>query len=125
MSPPTHALRREALVRDVLTERYRQIARYGQERDYPDAPSAMPEVSATMLQAPPADRAKACCDRAFATGMGTWAHLLTEEFAEAMEAAAESEGVGEPATASLRAELVQVAAVALAWLEAIDARGDR
>lgn len=43
----------------------------------------------------------------------TWAHVLQEEFTEAL---AEVEPL------PLRAELVQVAAVAVAWIEAIDRR---
>ncbi|WP_367134504.1 MULTISPECIES: hypothetical protein [Streptomyces] len=53
------------------------------------------------------------CERAFAEGEGTWGHVLLEE---AFEAIAESD------PAALRAELVQVAAVACAWIAAIDRR---
>jgi hypothetical protein len=43
--------------------------------------------------------------------MVTWAHILTEEFYEAL-AEADPE--------KLREELVQVAAVAVAWVECLD-----
>lgn len=55
--------------------------------------------------------AKAACDGAFAKGEGTWGQILHEEFAEAM---AESDPV------KLRAELVQLASVAIGIVEAID-----
>jgi hypothetical protein len=46
----------------------------------------------------------------------TWGHILIEEVAEAIEAA-----TVEPPN-RLRAELLQVAAVALRWADAIDHR---
>lgn len=55
--------------------------------------------------------AKERCDTAFATKTGTWEHILTEEYLEAL---AESD------PKLLRAELIQVAAVAVSWIEAID-----
>lgn len=51
------------------------------------------------------------CDQKHSTGDGTWEDILTEEYAEAI--ACEDE-------AQLRAELIQVAAVAVAWVEALD-----
>lgn len=53
------------------------------------------------------------CDRVHSEGRGTWEHILTEEFYEAL---AESD------PAKLRAELIQVAAVAVQWVEALDRR---
>jgi hypothetical protein len=46
-------------------------------------------------------------------GTTTWKHILREEFLEAM---------AEEDPEQLREELVQVAAVAVAWIEAIDRR---
>lgn len=53
------------------------------------------------------------CAAAFEDGAGTWGHVLLEETFEAI-------AEGDPAL--LRAELVQVAAVACAWIAAIDRR---
>ncbi len=53
------------------------------------------------------------CASAFAAGSGTWRHILAEEFTEAL---------AQDNPARLRVELVQVAAVAVAWIEAIDRR---
>ena len=49
----------------------------------------------------------------FTAGNGTWRHILTEEVWEAF---------AEKDSARLRAELVQVAAAAVNWIEAIDRR---
>lgn len=50
--------------------------------------------------------------------------VLTEEVGEAMKAALHAR-FGGPEKVNLRAELVQVAAVAVAWIEAIDTGGSR
>lgn len=53
------------------------------------------------------------CEGAFRDARGTWRHILEEEFFEA-RAAENAE--------TLRQELIQVAAVAVSWVEAIDRR---
>src|SRR5712675_2039118 len=57
--------------------------------------------------------AKIACDRATRENRCTWAHVLDEETAEAL---AETDPV------KLRAELIQVAAVALHWVWNLDKR---
>ncbi len=61
-----------------------------------------------------AKRAREACQEAAQRGECTWALILAEEFFEAM---AESNPL------CLREELIQVAAVAVQWIEAIDRRG--
>jgi hypothetical protein len=63
-----------------------------------------------------ANDARSRCNAAFAAGEGTWADILEEEVAEAL---------AEQDPKRLRAELIQVAAVAVKWCEAIDLRGSR
>ena len=58
-------------------------------------------------------RARKFCDVEHGAGRGTWQQILEEEVLEAYACASDVE---------LRAELVQVAAVAVAWIEAIDRR---
>jgi hypothetical protein len=58
------------------------------------------------------ERAQNSCDRAVREGRCTWAQVLEEEFWEAM---CEEDKV------KLRAELVQVAAVATRWIQKLDA----
>lgn len=57
------------------------------------------------------------CEEARSRGQMTWMHVLTEEV---LEAHAE-----DPGTDNLRIELIQVAAVAIAWVENLDRRGIR
>lgn len=62
-----------------------------------------------------AEAARQECDHADAYGRCTWGHILNEEACEAL---------GESNAKGLRAELVQVAAVATAMIEAIDRLGN-
>lgn len=90
---------------EVEAERYRQDGKFG-EQNHPDGTGEPWYQTKRNL-------ARQDCDRAFAGGYGTWLHILREEFYEAM---AESDPV------KLREELIQVAAVAVNWIEAIDRR---
>lgn len=96
----------DRVLSEVLAERIRQDIRWG-EQNHNDGTGVAPEQ--TKL----ADNAKAMCQQAFAEGRGDWAHILFEEVREAL---AESD------PAKLRTELIQTAAVAVAWVEAIDRR---
>lgn len=89
----------------VWGERVKQDKKWGQQnhRDGTNLPASKVVADAT----------RRACDTAFKQGRGTWRHILIEEVHEAF---AESDPV------KLRAELVQVAAVAVAWCEAIDRR---
>lgn len=60
-----------------------------------------------------ANAARKRTENDFSTGKGTWEHILTEEVFEAY---------AEDDTEKLRAELKQVAAVAVSWINAIDRR---
>lgn len=60
-----------------------------------------------------ANKSRAACDEAAAAGSLEWRHILAEEFGEAM---AESD------PALLRKELIEVAAVCVKWIEALDRR---
>lgn len=62
-------------------------------------------------QSQDATMARRVCDDAFAAGNGTMAHILTEEVAEA---------IAESDPKHLRDELLDVAAFACKWIEAID-----
>jgi hypothetical protein len=90
---------------DISAERIAQDAKWG-EQNHPDG-------TGNKSQQDYADQARKWCEAAFGSGYGTWADVLAEEVAEAN---------AERDPAKLRAELVQVAAVAAAWIEAIDRR---
>lgn len=89
----------------VELERQRQDQQWG-EQNHPDGTSA-------LLNAEKATYYRRLCDQAHRRGGETWADILIEEFYEAL---------AEEDPLALRAELVQVAAVAVAWIEAIDRR---
>ena len=90
---------------EVRDERSRQDARWGQQ-DHPDGTGQYPEVTAAMA-------AVLATEHAAEGGYLDWLHILREEVAEAF---------AETDPAALRGELLQVAAVAVAWIEAIDRR---
>lgn len=112
---------------DVVEERARQDARFGDQSMYPDlcpvltkrVGGASPERHADDLGCLAADGAKEVCRSAFKNGRPHFGAILNEEFCEAIEQAA----LGNQK--NLREELVQVAAVAILWIEAIDRRAER
>jgi hypothetical protein len=96
----------------AIDERAVQDAKWG-ESNHPDVPAGVKHPCA-FFGIPTADAARLFCETAFRTGTGSNAHILLEEVSEAIEAA------NDPA--HLREELVQVAAVAMKWIEQIDRR---
>jgi hypothetical protein len=89
---------------DVMDERVRQDAKWGVQ-NHPDG------TSETL--APLALEAKALTDALARSGHLTWKEILNEEVQEAF---------AEEDVDALRKELVQVAAVAIAWIQDIDRR---
>ena len=96
------------VLREVLHERHMQDAKWG-EQDHPNGTSGHNFKRE-------ADHARRACNKAAQNGTVTWFHILREEFWEAMS---------ETDDKRLRAELIQVAAVATAWVEAIDRKAER
>jgi hypothetical protein len=114
--PATHAVDPvDRILSEVADERDRQDAKWGEQNH---ADGTGPDVRWVIGQNRPAwiaaDAIRKWCDAAHQRGDGSWLNILHEEVAEAFAA---------PDTAALRAELIQVAAVAAAWVEAIDRRG--
>jgi hypothetical protein len=97
-----------AVLADVAAERARQDTRWGQQ----DHPHGTGDIAMRMQ----ALSYREGCKRHFADGIGTWRDILLEEVYEAM---------AEADPRALRAELVQVAAVATQWIEAIDREAHR
>ena len=120
----TSWIRRQNVLSDVQTERLAQIAKWGEQGHESFGPAVMgriraggvdvPNVAAWLYGVPTARSAKDLCQAEARDGDSSWVAILTEEFAEAIEAAA----LGD--VAELRTELVQTAAVCVAWLEDID-----
>lgn len=107
---PYNWLARFAAIGDeIVAERIRQQDKFGEQ----NCADALPQQLAAIYSA---DVARRLCQAHFADGRGTWLDILCEEVAEAADEAFDGH------TKRLRAELVQVAAVAVAWIEAIDRR---
>lgn len=90
---------------EVARERIRQHERWGEQ--------SLPDGTGGDEFGWGADMARVECEDAVDDGYVTFRHVLAEEVAEAF---AESD------PEKLRAELVQVAACAIQWVEAIDRR---
>ncbi|MFF8910196.1 hypothetical protein [Streptomyces olivaceoviridis] len=112
---PEHRTPPSAVVlAEVAYERARQDQRWG-EQNHPDGtgPRVPALVGALCYADEAADRARLACQSAARSGKTTWRLVLGEEVLEAL---------AEDDPAKLRSELLQVAAVAVAWVEAIDRR---
>lgn len=93
----------------VREERYRQAKKFPRDYDHRKDGTGLPNDTAV------ADYAKLIVDSLAAKGKGivTWRDILHEEVCEAF---AETDPV------KLREELIQVAAVAVAWVETLERR---
>jgi hypothetical protein len=107
---------------EVAAERARQDAKWGKpdpkcpdgtgRQTFRDGQIVLDDYIAEVRRRRAAD-SKAATDAAARDGRLTFRHIIREEFDEA---------IAEDDPALLRAELIQVAAVAVKWVEAIDAR---
>ncbi len=115
-----------AAVDAVLMERARQEMRWG-EQNHPIAPprdgglrwryeNEIGNTALARLGLPTEKVARVACEEAAKAGRVTYGHILVEEVAEMVYAAA----IHGDASDEARAEAVQVAAVALAIVERID-----
>lgn len=107
------------IMSEVAAERTRQDAKWGEQNHPLVDPLLLSRPHTRMAEEyeiPTVLRAIQACQIAAARDTLTWAHILVEEVAEFVASAQH-----DPAEA--RAELVQVAAVAIAAIEAIDRRG--
>lgn len=138
---PLDEAKTHTVLADVLEERRRQHEKWGEQNLPDDSPAvaglisrsaawARDEISRAIWwdQQPPEEREKVWATPAPHLA---WPLVLFEEFAEALEEAATTGTFDEPrsdpnqARVRLRAELVQVAAVAVQWIEALDRRGEK
>ncbi|MCO5997238.1 nucleoside triphosphate pyrophosphohydrolase [Actinoallomurus rhizosphaericola] len=94
----------DRVLADVAAERAAQDAMWGVQ-DLPDGTGSEHTAAA--------DSAKRDCREAWADARLTWRHILAEEFCEAL---------AETDPRALRTELIQTAAVAVKWVQAIDRR---
>lgn len=99
---------------EVFDERVRQNEKWG-EQNHEDGTGPDVVWSFTGPAEYVRDSAQADTDEAADCGCVTWRHIAFEEIAEAF---------AEVDPAKLRAELIQLAAVCIQWVQAIDRRGD-
>lgn len=104
----------QPVLNEVLAERIRQDEKWG-EQNWPSFPEwAVNAIHRAQHYSVPTEAlAKRITEARFRNHVGTYADIFVEEVAEAIGASDEDH---------LREELVQVAAVAVAWIEAIDRR---
>lgn len=106
---------RQSVLAEVEAELARQDELWG-EQNHPDW-TANDLGIAPMIE--PARHAQGVCEEKFRNGCGSYSDILLEEVAEAND----EEMAGNEV--NLREELVQVAAVAMAWIECIDRRREK
>ena len=98
-------MRRDQIISDIIAERERQSAKWGGPHQWGHGDCSSPDVAGRVSAHPgAADLLRSA--------------ILTEEVGEVARAVLD----GTPYL--LRAELVQVAAVAVAWIEYLDAASD-
>lgn len=111
----------KSVLEEVYQERERQHAKWG-EQNLPNIDQELldndwlPDRVAWFYEIPTAAEAKQRYEEDFARDEGSWAHVAVEELAEAIEAASLKDKW------ELRKELIQCAAVFVAWVEALDRR---
>lgn len=103
---------------EIWDERLRQELKFGQQNPPVDpirwhVGTLKPRTDYGICSA---DELRIRCNSRAAAGVVSYADILLEEVAEAMDEAALDD------TDALRKELIQVAAVAVAWVECIDRR---
>lgn len=107
VTAPRHLYGQAVVLQDIADERDRQLIKWGPQ-SHPDGTEDT--ANARELR----DMYRAHCDRmAKNPATDSWLNILREETYEAF---------AEVGAASLRKELVQAAAVAVAWIEDIDSR---
>ena len=103
---------------DIVQERWRQDTKFPTQVDLIDNGliGGNGDEVCCFHGIPTEAEAKAAYEDAAEVGLESWADVLIEEVAEAIAATAED------STDNLRTELVQVAAVCVKWIQAIDRR---
>lgn len=106
---------------EVADERGRQDEKWG-EQNHPDVSAIVighPESVPDVHGVPSATDAKLMTESRAAAGLVSWADIAIEKLAEALEAAAECD------EDAARTEVVQLTAVCVQWVQAIDRRRQR
>lgn len=97
------------ILADITEEREAQDAKFGANREIPDISPFDPQEFREFKETAARQR----CQADFAAGVGSWEVIAQEELMEACAAKTPAER---------RVELIQTAAVIVAWIENIDRR---
>lgn len=101
------------LLAEIWLERERQDAKWGEQNHLSVRGSEQDRAHLGSLIA--SERlARGACEQAAREGRLTWLHIAIEELAEVLEAGPDGD--------ARREELVQLAAVIVAWIECLDRR---
>ena len=106
-------MNRTEILNEIVAERLRQDNKWG-EQNHPIARLADDPVLDVDAYRHTADGSREICDFEFANGRGDWGLILGEEVAEALAEGAAGN------MEKCKAELIQVAAVAVAMIECIE-----
>lgn len=101
-----------AVLAEVRAERARQDAKWG-EQNHPNGTGREQEILPNWTAGELADAARNSCRIRADMNICTWSDILSEEACEAL---------AEDDPTKLRTELLQVAAVSVAWVQALDRR---
>lgn len=116
----------DEVLAEVRAERERQDAKWGEQNHPTIAEGPDGEVPFWVhMDLHTADAARSDCQRRHAKGRGSYFDILREEVCEAHDAAIEAAERGDGDESATRAELIQVVAVGVAMIEAIDRRAKR
>ena len=116
--PVTAGFDRTAVLSDINKERDRQVQKWGDEDNFDLPPISFKfndpgSVAAQILGVPHMTDAREACEANADAGQQDWGSVIVEELAEVVEAAGRQNEV------DLYSELIQLAAVAVSWAEAL------
>jgi hypothetical protein len=111
----------EDITEEIILERANGVLKFGEQEDVPSFDQTLltrdggctVERMAEEYEIPTERRAKQLIGFAVRKNELTWAHILIEEVCEAI-------GACNGSVEDLRTELIQVAAVAMGWIEMLD-----
>lgn len=103
---------------EILEERRRQDAKWGEQNHPSLASFDNAEATCRHYNIPTEQEAKDTCDDCAQQGTVTWGDIALEEVSEVFSAFHDSED-------SARGELVQLAAVVVSWIECLDRRAGK
>lgn len=118
--------KRFSIFNQIDIEREKQVAKWG-EQNHPSHAGMIGPGDIVQYDIPHTADARGICDARHNAGIGSWLDIALEEFAEVHEAAFRAVNPYIPTAdeTHIREELIQLTAVCVAWIEAIDRRMNR